>query len=75
MLKRSRDDNGGIEMSVDKFKRAYYLDKIRFALSVAIFIIMTLAAIAIAIMAILIWLKYKDYPVGDLPAWALPFFS
>ena len=62
-------------MSADKFKRAYYLSKIRFALSVAIFIIVALAAIAIAIMAILAWLKYKDCPVGDLPAWALPFFS
>lgn len=62
-------------MSADKFKKAYYLSKIRFTLSVAIFIIVTLAAIAIAIMTILAWLKYKDCPVGDLPAWALPFFS
>lgn len=62
-------------MKMDKFKRAYYLDKVRFALSVTIMLIIAMASIALMIMAILMWVKYKDCPVGDLPAWTLPFFS
>lgn len=62
-------------MKVDKFKKAYYLDKMKFIISVITLIAVAMAVIAVVIMSVLIWLKYKDCPVGDLPAWALPFFS
>lgn len=60
---------------MDKCKRAYYRDKAKFIISAIILIIVAMAVIAVVAMSVMIWLRYKDCPVGDLPAWALPFFS